>query len=112
MPGAARIAAIGRKNISVRRVAVVMPVTVQPIAMAVPNSVDGVDFTSTGKPLTASTGRAAIAWITLRQRRYLSAIRPHGEVMLLTTMVHADEVLPAESSLRCASKMARHAGFP
>ncbi len=42
------------------------------------------------------SGRAAIAWITLRQRRYLSAIRPHGEVMLLTTMVHADEVLPAE----------------
>lgn len=41
--------------------------------------------------------RTAIAWITLRQRRYLSAIRPYGEdVMLLTTMVHADEVLPAE----------------
>ena len=86
MPGAARIAAIGRKNISVRRVAVVMPVTVQPIAMAVPNSVDGVDFTSTGKPLTASTGRAAIA-SRLPQRSELS-------------------------SLRCASKMARHAGFP
>jgi len=44
----------------------------------------------------AETGRVAIAWITLRSRRYLSAIRPHGEVMLLTTMVHADEVLPAE----------------
>lgn len=41
--------------------------------------------------------RMAIAWITLRQRRYLAAIRPFGdEVMLLTTMVHADEVLPAE----------------
>lgn len=41
--------------------------------------------------------RTAIAWITLRQRRYLSAIRPYGEdVLLLTTMVHADEVLPAE----------------
>jgi DNA end-binding protein Ku len=37
----------------------------------------------------------AIAWITLRSRRYLSAIRPFGEVMLLATMVHADEVLPA-----------------
>jgi len=60
MPGGARIAAIGR-NISVRRVAVVMPVTVQPIAMAVPSSVDGVDLTSTGKPLTATTGRAVIA---------------------------------------------------
>ena len=43
------------------------------------------------------TDRMAIAWITLRQRRHLAAIRPYGEeVMLLTTMVHADEVLPAE----------------
>ena len=39
----------------------------------------------------------AIAWVTLRRRRYLAAIRPYGEeVMLLTTMVHADEVLSAE----------------
>jgi DNA end-binding protein Ku len=43
----------------------------------------------------AGGGRMAIAWITLRSRRYLSAIRPFGEVMLLATMVHADEVLPA-----------------
>ena len=43
------------------------------------------------------SGRSAIAWVTLRQRRYLSAIRPYGEdVLLLTTMVHADEVLRAE----------------
>ena len=43
------------------------------------------------------THRMAIAWVTLRQRRYLAAIRPYGEeVMLLTTMVHADEVLSAE----------------
>lgn len=43
------------------------------------------------------TDRMAVAWVTLRQRRYLAAIRPYGdEVMLLTTMVHADEVLPAE----------------
>ncbi len=43
------------------------------------------------------TERMAIAWVTLRQRRYLAAIRPYGEeVMLLTTMVHADEVLSAE----------------
>jgi len=41
--------------------------------------------------------RMAIAWVTLRQRRHLAAIRPYGEeVMLLTTMVHADEVLPAD----------------
>ena len=48
------------------------------------------------KQAMAGSDRMAIAWITLRQRRYLSAIRPYGEVMLLTTMVHADEVLPAE----------------
>ena len=44
----------------------------------------------------AAAGRMAIAWFTLRSRRYLCAIRPYETVMLLTTMVHADEVLPAE----------------
>jgi hypothetical protein len=85
MPGGACIAAIGR-NISVRRVAVVMPVTVQPIAMAVPSCVDGVHIASTGKPLTASTGGAVIA-SRLPQRLELP-------------------------SHRRASKMAGHTGFP
>jgi DNA end-binding protein Ku len=44
----------------------------------------------------AAADRMAIAWFTLRSRRYLCAIRPFGEVMLLTTMVHADEVLGAD----------------
>lgn len=44
----------------------------------------------------SDSGQMAIAWVTLRQRRHLCAIRPHGEVMLLTTMVHADEILPVE----------------
>jgi DNA end-binding protein Ku len=44
----------------------------------------------------AAADRMAIAWFTLRSRRYLSAIRPLGDVMLLTTMVHADEVVPAD----------------
>ncbi len=44
----------------------------------------------------AAADRMAIAWFTLRSRRYLCAIRPFGDVMLLTTMVHADEVLAAE----------------
>ena len=48
------------------------------------------------KQAMAGADRMAIAWITLRQRRHLSAIRPFGEVMLLTTMVHADEVLAPE----------------
>ena len=44
----------------------------------------------------AATDRMAIAWFTLRSRRYLSAIRPFRDVMLLTTMVHADEVAAAD----------------
>ena len=44
----------------------------------------------------AGANRMAIAWFTLRSRRYLSAIRAYDEVMLLTTMVHADEVAPRD----------------
>ena len=44
----------------------------------------------------AGADRMAIAWFTLRSRRYLSAVRAFGDVMLLTTMVHADEVLDAD----------------
>src|SRR5207244_4295780 len=44
-----------------------------------------------------ASSRASVAKRCRRQRRHLAAIRPYGEeVMLLTTMVHADEVLPAE----------------
>ncbi len=41
------------------------------------------------------TGKVGIAWIVLRRKRHLAALRPHGDVMLLTTLLHADEVLPA-----------------
>ncbi len=44
----------------------------------------------------ADLDRMAVGWFTLRSRRHLCAIRAHGEVMLLTTLVHADEVLPAD----------------
>src|SRR5947209_13631009 len=44
----------------------------------------------------AAADRMAIAWFTLRSRRYLSVIRPYGNVMLLTTMVHADEIAAAD----------------
>jgi DNA end-binding protein Ku len=44
----------------------------------------------------AAANRMAIAWFTLRSRRYLCAVRPFGDVMLLTTMVHADEVQKAD----------------
>jgi DNA end-binding protein Ku len=41
----------------------------------------------------AAADRMALAWFTLRSRRYLSAVRPFDDVMLLTTMVHADEIV-------------------
>jgi DNA end-binding protein Ku len=44
----------------------------------------------------AAADRMAIGWFTLRSRRYLCAIRPFGDLMLLTTMVHADEVQKAD----------------
>jgi DNA end-binding protein Ku len=44
----------------------------------------------------AAADRMAIAWVTLRSRRYLSAVRPFDDVMLLTTMVHADEIAAKE----------------
>src|SRR5207253_9747220 len=60
-----------------------------------PDRISAVAFRLLARAM-ADAERMAIGWITLRQRRYLSAIRPYGEAMLLTTMVHADEVLPAE----------------
>jgi DNA end-binding protein Ku len=44
----------------------------------------------------ADAGRMAIAWFTLRSRRYLAGIRAYDELMLLTTMVHADEIATQE----------------
>jgi DNA end-binding protein Ku len=44
----------------------------------------------------SAADRMAIAWFTLRSRRYLCAVRPFDDVMLLTTMVHADEVVKAD----------------
>lgn len=41
------------------------------------------------------THKVAVAWFVLRRKRYLSALRPHGRLMVLTTMFHADEILPA-----------------
>jgi len=40
------------------------------------------------------TGKMAICWFVLRRKRYLAALRPHGRLMVLTTMFHADEILP------------------
>ena len=40
------------------------------------------------------TGKVAICWFVLRRKRYLAALRPHGRLMVLITMFHADEILP------------------
>lgn len=40
------------------------------------------------------TGKMAICWFALRRKRYLGALRPQGRLMVLTTMFHADEILP------------------
>jgi DNA end-binding protein Ku len=42
------------------------------------------------------TGKMAICWFVLRRKRYLAALRPQGRLMVLTTMFHADEILPAK----------------
>lgn len=39
------------------------------------------------------TGKQAISWIVLRRKRHLATLRPYRGLMLLTTMLHSDEVL-------------------
>ena len=41
------------------------------------------------------TKRIAICWFVLRRKRYLAALRPHGRLIVLSTLFHADEILPA-----------------
>ena len=42
------------------------------------------------------TNRAAICWLALRGRRRLAALQPLDGVMLLTTLLFADEIVPVE----------------
>jgi DNA end-binding protein Ku len=42
------------------------------------------------------TRRLALSWVVLRRKRHLAALREHDGVMVMTTMFHADEVLPYE----------------
>jgi DNA end-binding protein Ku len=46
----------------------------------------------------ARSGKLAISWIVLRQRRHLAALRPHQGILLLATMYFGDEVLPVEEA--------------
>jgi DNA end-binding protein Ku len=41
------------------------------------------------------TKKIAICWFVLRRKRYLAALRPQGRLLVLATMFHADEILPA-----------------
>jgi DNA end-binding protein Ku len=40
------------------------------------------------------TKKMAICWFVLRRKRYLAALRPKTRLIVLTTMFHADEILP------------------
>ena len=40
------------------------------------------------------TKKVAICWFVLRRKRYLAAIRADGEMMILSTLFFADEVVP------------------
>lgn len=41
------------------------------------------------------TNKAAICWLVLRSRRHLAALQPRGNLMLLSTLLFADEIVPA-----------------
>ena len=40
------------------------------------------------------TNRAAICWVVLRSRRHLAALQPRGSVMLMSTLLFTDEIVP------------------
>ena len=43
------------------------------------------------------SGRVAIARVVLRSKEYLTAIRPTGDVLMMATMLFADEVVPQDA---------------
>jgi len=43
------------------------------------------------------TRRMAVCWVVLRRKRHLAALRPHGNLLLMSTMLFADEIVsPSE----------------
>ncbi len=38
--------------------------------------------------------RMALCWVVLRRKRHLAALRPHGNLLLMSTMLFADEIVP------------------
>lgn len=49
-------------------------------------------------------GRVAIGRVVLRQKGHLVALRPHGDVLMMETLVYADEVVPADTLEDAAGK--------
>ena len=43
------------------------------------------------------TGKVAIAKFVMRTKQYLAAVRPAGRVLVLSTMLYADEVVPVDA---------------
>src|SRR5256884_595033 len=76
-------------------VAAVDPIYFESRYYVVPDREWSAPFRVLRRPLAAAD-QIALAWFTLPSRRYLSAIRAYGDVMLLTTMVHADEIVAAD----------------
>jgi DNA end-binding protein Ku len=44
----------------------------------------------------AASGKVAIARFVMRTKQYLAAVRPAGRVLVLSTMLYADEVVPVD----------------
>ena len=51
----------------------------------------------------ASTGKVAIARFVMRNRQYTAAIRAEGSRLIMSTLVYADEVVPADEVEELAS---------
>jgi DNA end-binding protein Ku len=45
----------------------------------------------------AESGKVAIARFVMRTKQYLAAVRPSGQVLVLSTMLFADEVVPVDA---------------
>ncbi len=43
------------------------------------------------------SGKVAVGRVVLRQKGHLVALRPHGDLLTMETLVYADEVVPADS---------------
>ena len=44
-----------------------------------------------------NTGKVGLGRFVMRTKQYLAALRPKGDALVLSTMLYADEVLPADS---------------